>query len=34
MSADNAGAAWDPMVLAGHFQSIAEQSQKLMLRFL
>ncbi len=34
MSADNAVAAWDPMVLAGHFQSIAEQSQKLMLRFL
>ena len=34
MSADNAGAVWDPMVLAGHFQSIAEQSQKLMLRFL
>jgi polyhydroxyalkanoate synthase subunit PhaC len=34
MSADNAGAAWDPVVLAGHFQSIAEQSQKLMLRFL
>ncbi len=34
MSADNAGAGWDPIVLAGHFQSIAEQSQKLMLRFL
>ncbi len=34
MSADNATATWDPMVLAGHFQSIAEQSQKLMLRFL
>ena len=34
MSVDNAGAAWDPVVLAGHFQSIAEQSQKLMLRFL
>ncbi len=34
MSADNAVAAWDPVVLAGHFQSIAEQSQKLMLRFL
>src|SRR5271165_5911794 len=34
MSADEKGIAWDPMVLAGHFQSIAEQSQKLMLRFL
>ena len=34
MNADEKGIAWDPMVLAGHFQSIAEQSQKLMLRFL
>jgi polyhydroxyalkanoate synthase subunit PhaC len=34
MKADETGAVWDPMVLAGQFQTIAEQSQKLMLRYL
>lgn len=34
MKADDTGAVWDPMALAGQFQSIAEQSQKLMLRYL
>jgi len=34
MKADETGPVWDLVALAGHFQSIAEQSQKLMLRFL
>jgi polyhydroxyalkanoate synthase len=34
MKADETRAVWDPMVLARQFQSIAEQSQKLMLRYL
>ncbi len=34
MNAESHEAAWDPLVLAGELQTIAEQSQKLMLRFL
>ena len=34
MKADEKETAWDPLVLAGELQTIAEQSQKLMLRFL
>ena len=34
MTSDSANAAWDPLVLAGELQTIAEQSQRLMLRFL
>src|SRR5271165_1333461 len=34
MTAEETGPVWDPVVLAGQLQSIAEQSQKLMLRFL
>ncbi len=34
MKADDTVTAWDPTVLAGELQTIAEQSQKLMLRFL
>ena len=34
MTAANETPVWDPMVLAGQLQSIAEQSQMLMLRFL
>src|SRR5208283_6080326 len=34
MTAANETPVWDPMVLAGQLQSIAEQSQALMLRFL
>ncbi len=34
MKADDQATVWDPVVLAGELQSIAERSQKLMLRFL
>ena len=34
MTADSKAIVWDPVARAGEFQSIAEQSQKLMLRYL